>query len=88
MLPERVRFYNEKCYLKRQISFSKKHLELSQKQTYLRRLILELWYYHYTVIVEMMYSSKQIVPTTYILKKRIFAPATFKDLRVVSFQTK
>ena len=34
------------------------------------------------------HSSKQVVLKTYILEKRIFAFATFKDLQFLSFETK
>ena len=33
-----------------------------------------------------MKTSKQVVPVTYTLKKRLFVPATFRGLLVVSFR--
>ena len=35
---------------------------------------------------EQKHSSKQVVPITYTLEKRVFAAATFQGLWVVSFQ--
>ena len=34
------------------------------------------------------HSSKQVVPITYTMEKKVFAAATFKGLWFVSFQTK
>ena len=44
--------------------------------------------YFLVITKNKKHSSKQVVPITYKLKKRLFAAATFQGFWVVSFQTK